>query len=108
MNRHIYLTSKYIISEPISRQEVSDEEIKADLMYRLLRKHCWGAKYLPLNTLINWMSRRIGRNGRRVRRCVEELAKEGYILLHKKGGAISLNPTRSREILEHIKRVLKI
>jgi len=92
----------------MSRQEISDEEIKADIMYRLLRKHCWGAKYLPLDTLINWMSKQIRRNGRRVRRCVEELTKEGYILLHKRGGAISLNPTRSREITEYIKTVLKI
>jgi len=82
--------------------------MKADLMYRLLRKHCWGAKYLPLDTLINWISKQIRRNGRRVRRCVEELTKEGYILLHKRGEAISLNPTRSREISEYIKRVLKI
>ncbi|MCR6691421.1 MAG: hypothetical protein MRT15_03445 [archaeon YNP-LCB-003-016] len=92
----------------MSRQEISDEEIKADLMYRLLRKHCWGAKYLPLDTLINWMSKQIIRDGRRVRRCVEDLTKEGYILLHKRGKAISLNPTRSREILEYIKRVLEI
>jgi len=92
----------------MSRQEISDEEIKADIMYRLLRKHCWGAKYLPLDTLINWMSKQIRRNGRRVRRCVEELTKEGYILLHKRGEAISLNPTRSREISEYIKTVLTI
>jgi len=92
----------------MSRQEISDEEIKADIMYRLLRKHCWGAKYLPLDTLINWMSKQIRRNGRRVRRCVEELTKEGYILLHKRGEAISLNPTRSREIAEYIKTVLRI
>lgn len=38
-------------------REVSDEEIKADLMYRLLRKHCWGAKYIPVDILVNWISK---------------------------------------------------
>jgi hypothetical protein len=73
----------------MSKQELSDEEIKADLLYRLLRKHCWGAKYLPLDTLINWMSKQIRKDGKRIKRCVEELTKEGYVLLHKQGKAIS-------------------
>ncbi|MBS7617485.1 hypothetical protein KEJ25_02600 [Candidatus Bathyarchaeota archaeon] len=90
------------------KQEVSDGEIKADLMYRLLRKHCWGAKYLPVDTLVNWISKQIIKNGKRIGKCVEELAGEGYVLLHKRGETISLNPARSREIAEHIKKVLKI
>jgi hypothetical protein len=89
-------------------EQETDEEIKADLMYRMLRKHCWGAKYLPLDTLINWISKQIRRNGKRVRKCLEELAKEGYIFFHKKGNTVSLNPARSREIAEYIKTVLKI
>ncbi|MCR6693159.1 MAG: hypothetical protein MRT15_12255 [archaeon YNP-LCB-003-016] len=91
----------------MSKQELSDEEIKADLLYRLLRKHCWGAKYLPLDTLINWMSKQIRKDGKRIKRCVEELTKEGYVLLHKQGKAISLNPTRSRAIAEYIKKIMK-
>ncbi|MEM1569249.1 MAG: hypothetical protein QXG56_00810 [Candidatus Bathyarchaeia archaeon] len=30
------------------KRGISDAEIKADIMNRLLRKHCWGAKYLPV------------------------------------------------------------
>jgi len=92
----------------MAKQETSDEEIKADIMNRLLRKHCWGAKYLPLDTLVNWLSKQIKRNGKRVRKCIEELAKEGHILFRKKGKTISLNPVRSREIAEYIRTVLKI
>jgi len=88
--------------------ERSDIEIKADIMNRLLRRHCWGAKYLPLDTLVNWLSTQIKKNGKRIRKCVEELAREGHILFHKKGDTISLNPTRSREITEYIKAVLKL
>lgn len=90
------------------RREISDEQLKADLMYRLLRKHCWGAKYFPLDTLVNWISKQIKMNGRRIKKCVEELVKEGYILLHKGGKAISLNPTRSIEIEKYINKVFKI
>lgn len=86
----------------------ADEEIKADLMYRLLRKHCWGAKYLPLDTLINWISKQVKKNGKRVKKCVEDLARDGYLLLHKKGNTVSLNPARSKEIVEFVKKVLKI
>jgi len=89
------------------KEDVTDKEIKADLMYRLLRKHCWGAKYFPVDTLINWISKQIIKNGKRVRECVEELAKEGYVLSHKRGETISLNPARSREIMEYINSVLK-
>jgi hypothetical protein len=92
----------------MSKQEISDEEIKADILYRLIRRHCWGAKYLPLDTFINWMSKQIRKNGKRIKRCVEELIKDRYILFHKGGRAISLNPTKSREILEYIKRFMKI
>jgi hypothetical protein len=86
----------------------SDEQIKADLMNRLLRKHCWGAKYFPLITLANWISKQIKKNGKKVQKLVKQLVKDGYILLHKKGTTLSLNPTRSKEITEYIKRVLEI
>lgn len=86
----------------------SDEQIKADLMNRLLRKHCWGAKYFPLITLTNWISKQIKKDGKKVQKLVKQLVKDGHILLHKKGATISLNPTRSKEIIEYIKRVLEI
>lgn len=92
----------------MAKPEISDEEIKADLMNRLLREHCWGAKYLPIDTIVNWVSKQIKRNGKRVRKCVEELVKEGYILPHKGGETVSLNPTKSKEIAEYVKRVFRI
>jgi len=39
---------------------------------------------------------------------IEDLNKEGDILIHKKGNTLSLNPTKSREIAEYIKTVTKI
>jgi len=92
----------------MSRRNVSDEQIKADLMNRLLRKHCWGAKYFPLITLVNWMGKQIKNNGKRIQRLVRQLVNEGYLLLHKKGATVSLNPTRSKEIIEYIEKILEI
>ncbi|MGQ9468512.1 MAG: hypothetical protein ACUVTD_01590 [Nitrososphaerales archaeon] len=41
---------------------------------------------------------------------IEQLVKDGYVLSHKKKATISLNPTKSEEIIEYIGigRVLKI
>jgi len=89
----------------MSAREISDQEIKADLMNRLFRKHCWGAKYLPLDTLERWISKRI-RNGKRLDRLVKQLVNEGYLILHKRGETVSLNPRRSKEILEYIRRFI--
>jgi hypothetical protein len=50
------------------------------------------------------LSKKIDKNGKRVKRVIRQLVNEGYLILHKKGEAISLNPARSKEILEFIKR----
>lgn len=89
------------------KRELSDEEIKADVMYRLIRKHRWGAAYLPVDALINWLGKHVRKDGKRVGKCLRELVKEGYLLAHKEGAAISLNPALSKEIQEYIRRVLK-
>lgn len=86
---------------------LSDLEIKASVLSFLEKKGRWGAKYFPLDTLVRWLGRKIKRDGKRVKKCVEDLVKEGYILLHKGGEAISLNPAKSKEIIEFVKSVLE-
>jgi hypothetical protein len=83
-----------------------DYEIKADIMNRLLRKHCWGARYFPLDTLVRWISKKIEGNGKRVQRLIRQLVNDGYLMLHKGGMTVSLNPARSKEILEFIRRFI--
>ncbi|MEA1904791.1 MAG: hypothetical protein U9M97_02785, partial [Candidatus Hadarchaeota archaeon] len=87
---------------------MKDEKIKADVMNRLLRRKCWGARYIPLSTLVNWLGKKIKKSGRRVRNSIDQLVKEGYLISHKRGATISLNPARSEEIVEYINRILKI
>ena len=91
----------------MSERDLSEQEIKADLMHRLLRKHCWGARYLPLDTIIRWMSGKIKRNGRRIQRAVRQLVNDGYLILYKRGKTASLNPTKSREIVEFVRKIVK-
>jgi hypothetical protein len=84
---------------------LSDDQVKADIMYRLLRRDCWGARYLPIDTLVNWLGKKVRRDGHRVRRILRELVNDGHLLVHKRGTTVSLNPARSREIEEFIKRI---
>ena len=87
--------------------EYSDDEVKADILNRLMRRGCWGGRYLPLDSLVHWLSKKVKRDGKRVKRLIKELVKDGYILLHKGGKTISLNPALNREIIEYIERIVK-
>ncbi|MCP8308509.1 MAG: hypothetical protein H3Z53_07180 [archaeon] len=85
--------------------EITEERVKASILEFLMKKGRWGAHYFPIDTLVNFLSRKIKRNGKRVRKCVGDLVDKGYVLLHKKGKTISLNSAKSREIIEFIERV---
>jgi len=97
---------KGIKSEPMHSKEFSDEEIKADILNRLFRRGCWGARYMPKDTLVNQLAKYTKKDGKRVKRLIDELIQNRYILIHKKGETISLNPAKSMEIVQFIKRVL--
>jgi len=90
------------------RRDYADSELRGLILDWLERHGRWGAHYFPLDTLVNKLSHVVKNNGKRIRRTVKELLYEGYILTHKGGETISLNPTRSRAIAEYIKTVLKI
>ncbi len=85
----------------------SDDEVKADILNKLMRRGCWGGRYLPLESLVHWLSKKVKRDGRRVRRLVKELVKEKYILFHKGGRTISLNPELNREIIKYTERMIR-
>lgn len=82
--------------------EMTDEQLRAAIMEFLRQKGRWGAHYFPVDTLVHWIGKRVKRNGKRVEKMIKELVKEGYLFVHKKGGTVSLNPARSREISEYI------
>ena len=90
------------------RRDYTESELRALILDWLERHGRWGAHYFPLDTLVNKLSHVVKNDGKRIRRTVKELLEEGYVLVHKGGETISLNPTRSREIVEYIRKVMKI
>lgn len=89
------------------RREYSDVEVRALILDRLERHGRWGAHYFPLDTLVNKLSHAVKNNGRRIRKLVKNLLYQGFILVHKGGNTVSLNPTRSREIAEYVRNIMK-
>lgn len=84
---------------------LSDEEVRAAILEFLLKKGRWGSRYHPLDTMARWLGKKVRRNGKRVRRIIKSLVNEGYLLLHKRGQTVSLNPTKSKEIIEYLERM---
>ena len=82
----------------------TEDEIKIIVLDKLRKRGCWGGRYIPLDSLVGWLGKKIKKNGRRVRAAIRQLVNEGYLILHKKGETVSLNPTRSREIIKFIER----
>jgi len=90
------------------RREYSDSEVRALILDWLVRRGRWGAHYFPLDTLVNRLSHVVKNDGKRIRRFARELVQQGYLLVHKGGETISLNPSSNREILEYIRTAFKI
>ncbi|MCR6669698.1 MAG: hypothetical protein NDF51_06830 [archaeon YNP-WB-040] len=85
--------------------QITDQQIKASILEFLMKKGRWGAHYYPLDTMVRWLGKKVMRNGKRVRVCLKDLVNEGYVLIHKRGEAVSLNPAMSEEIIEFIRKV---
>ena len=79
-------------------RDMTMDEIKAEVCWRLKRRNCWGAKYLPVDTLVDWLGRLVKDNGKRVHMAIDVLIKEGFLLVHKKRRTVSLNPRKVHEI----------
>ncbi len=84
---------------------ITDAQLRAAIMEFLIKKGRWGAHYFPLDTMVNFMARKVEGNGKRLARAVKGLIKEGYLFPHKRGETVSLNPSRSKEIINYVERV---
>ena len=85
------------------RRDYSDEELKALILNSIMRKGRWGEHYFPIDTMSDWLSQVV----KNVRKKVKDLARDGYLLLHKGNTTASLNPQAKQQIIEYIDRYLK-
>ena len=85
---------------------LADRQVKAIVLDKLRKRGYWGGRYGSLDSLIHWLSKKVKRNGRRIRTTIRQLVNERYLILHKRGKTVSLNPTKSREVTELIIRFL--
>jgi hypothetical protein len=81
------------------------QQTKASILEFLLKKGRWGAHYHPLDPMVRWLGKKVQRNGKKVKACLKDLINEGYILIHKRGETVSLNPAMSKEIMAFIERM---
>jgi hypothetical protein len=88
------------------KREYSDTELKALILNFIMRKGRWGEHYFPIDTMANWLGQVVQNNGKNVRKRVKDLAKEGFLILHKVNTTASLNPRMKQEIMEYIERNL--
>jgi hypothetical protein len=86
---------------------LAEKRVKAIILDKLRKRGCWGGRYTPLDSLVRWLSRKVKRNGRRVRKAVRQLVNKGYLILHKRGETVSLNPSKSKEIANFISNFLE-
>ncbi len=86
----------------MERQDLNDREIIATIFHKLARKGAWGEAYLPYDTVTGWIMKKMKRDGKRVRKIVDSLIHDGYLISHKGGGTISLNTRQKEEIFRMI------
>ena len=50
----------------MSTMILSDEQVRATILEFLIKKGRWGAHYFPIDMHVNWMGRKVERNGKRL------------------------------------------
>jgi hypothetical protein len=48
------------------------------------------------------------KDGKRIRSLTKDLVSRGYLLLHKGGNTVSLNPVLSKEIIDYVERISEL
>lgn len=86
---------------------MSNEELKAELLFKLYRKGIWGGKHTPLRNLYHFSNKVIIRESEKA---VKELNNLDWvnIKISTNEKHISLNPHKNKEIKQYILQVLKI
>ena len=91
-------------------EEITDEYIKAAILYRLHKQGKWDGSHTDFENLKKGFSpRHLGKKGlKRLEKLAEELIKDGYIIpkVTSYGYHVSLNPRRSGEIQQIVEKFI--
>ena len=88
------------------RRDLSDEQIKADILNRLVNARAFGSYHVPIDQVRNWIQNKIKRNGKTVTKCIEDLARSG-LLVKTARNTIYADHQRLDEIFEYIDKHLR-
>ncbi len=91
----------------MAKKKLSDREVKAYILRKLKNRCCWGGKYKPTISVASWAEGKIKRNGKRVKKLIDELVKDRFLYTKKRGNVISLNSHRKKQVMKYIKNNLK-
>ena len=83
---------------------LSDDQIKALILNYLVRRRCWGAKYLPRQKLVRHLGYDVLGDGKEVSRCLDELLQSRWLNSYKKRKTIHLNVSHKRDIFDHLEK----
>jgi hypothetical protein len=82
---------------------MKEKILKAVILEFLLKKGRWGSRhYFPVDTLINWLSKKVHSDRKRLRGAMRELVAEGWLVYYKGREAVFLNPARRTGIAEFL------
>ena len=80
------------------KRDMSDEEIMADILNRLVNAGMWGTGHQDIDQLKKWLTSQLKKNGKRVNKAINRLFRERLIGKKNNGRSIYANPGRRNEI----------
>jgi len=84
---------------------LSDDQIKADILNRLVNAGAFGRYHIPVDQMKSWIENKLKRNGKTVTRCIDELSREGFLQKTSRN-TIYATHNRLEEIYEYIDKKL--
>ncbi len=88
------------------RRDLTDEQIKADILNRLVNAGAFGSPHIPVDRMRGWIQNKIKKDGKKVTKCIEDLARTGLLSITARN-TIYANHRRLDEIFDYIDRHIK-
>ena len=88
------------------RRDLTDEQIKADILNRLVNAGAFGSYHIPVDQVRSWIQNKIKKNGKVVTKCIDDLARAG-LLIKTARNTIYADHQRLDEVFEYIDKHLK-